>query len=333
MAIDAATAGLLGGLVGSVVSLVSNFFAASTQKYVAERNAKNSIQVQKIELINSRYKEDLEYNRDQIKNLHKILSWIGNQYNITSHYIDQKRKQTPEEHDMHYRKICEQLDEAKAIIDMNFKKLASDMKEICDQANIYWGYRRHFLVPYEKKDEQFLMMCEGNVQKASGKIHGRIVNIQRAISEIHQKLKEDQQTHLNHENDEDTPEHESETKIKKLWWLIFLFSSFLVVLIFPNSNYSYRVRELIFVLWDSIFSIFEGVIQWAKDEPFIFFLSIALCYILAQAIGFCRVFLAKIYEYRGDVASAFYYANNSSSFSGSIFSLLLVFLGATFACR
>lgn len=180
-AMNNSIAALVGGVVGSTLTLVSSWISSATQKKIAAIHAEKEMAIHVSKIRSERLVDNVKYEREKLERLHKILSLIAFENSQTCSFIDSDGGLGVTEFWKRYRENCIRMDEASAIIDMHYPELAESMRKIYSQANVFWGSQEGVLRTDIKTASDVWQMNLSHVLDAAQVVNEHVSRVQHKI--------------------------------------------------------------------------------------------------------------------------------------------------------
>lgn len=179
---DNSLAALVGGVVGSSLTLLSSWILSVTQRRVAAINAEKDLTIHSNKILADRLTAEVAFQRDKLERLHCILSRIAFENSQTTSIMDSSDELEPRVFRQRYRDNTLLMHEAKAIIDMHFPLLSEPMNHLYAGANLFWGHQEGVLRINIKENRGGWTACLEKVKEAADKINFNVFHMQSEIA-------------------------------------------------------------------------------------------------------------------------------------------------------
>jgi hypothetical protein len=136
-------------LVYALVSAASAIFGAGVtavmQWQLARVNNRAQLQLQADRMQHELAQTENDYTKNQAIEIHKTISSLTRHFSLTAIDINVRSAMTEEAFDQHYWRFCDALDEARALVDLNFSAASEPIESMNGQMSIFWGNCKEIL--------------------------------------------------------------------------------------------------------------------------------------------------------------------------------------------
>lgn len=172
---------VLGGLVTALAAYGAARFTSGTQLKITRENSYKDLTLQAERLADERLIKEVDLERQNLKNLHCILSLISLENSQTMSYFQSSDVEISTFRER-YIQNCHRLHEAMAITDLYYPALSSAVNDIYGQTSIFWGYQEDLMRMNIKENSEGWHSALSRILEAGNKIEILKNNLHQAIS-------------------------------------------------------------------------------------------------------------------------------------------------------
>jgi hypothetical protein len=180
---------LLGTVLGALVTLCGTIVTTRSQRKLAQESHEHQYRIETQKLEYQQRKENIEFVREKLEDVHRILSKIGMENSLTGSYITREIGITKEQYHAQYLKNDEEVCRLLMIADLYFPQLQGTAHELRGLMNLFWGQHQN-LIAQEAKVSENEYLNNDVIHRLTGEIIGIGEKIAAQVGNAKYKLEE-----------------------------------------------------------------------------------------------------------------------------------------------